>query len=388
MTTPPKPVVRYGDGSITVRGETTVQARWLDNGTHRAKTFRRDSIEEAMDAAEDHLRKIARDRRDGRYVSPSSLTVRHIVEEYAERGASRWSTNTQATYGLIIRKQIVPHLGNTKIVDLTPRTVQLWIDRLGKEKLSASLIENAKIVLSGACRDAVQMGIIPVNPTTGVRLPKRTTKRMPTWKPAEVQTMLAACGDDLQMRTFYILALTTGMRPGELRGLKWQDSDLAKKRLTCERTFTRDAKFRAVLGTTTKSGRDRVIALADETAKALTSWKTAQDARKQEYGKGWHNEGFVFDRGNGEFWHANTVEHKHARLQEKAKVTKIRLHDLRHTAATLMVEADVHPKVIADILGHSSIAITMDRYAHPGIEMQRKGINALGAVVKKGGAEE
>ena len=93
---------------------------------------------------------------------PSALTVRHIVAEYAERGASRWSTNTQATYGLIIKKQILPHLGTTKIVELTPRTVQLWIDRLGKEKLSASLIENAKIVLSGACRDAVQMGIIPL----------------------------------------------------------------------------------------------------------------------------------------------------------------------------------------------------------------------------------
>lgn len=374
--------VRYGEGSIIQRGETSVQARWLDNGKHRAKTFRADTLDAAWDVAEDFLRKIARDRRDGRYVSPSSLTVRHIVEEYAERGASRWSTNTQATYGLIIRKQIIPFLGNGRIIDLTPRAVQLWVDRLGKEKLSASLIENAKIVLSGACREAVQMGIIATNPTQGVRLPSRIIKRMPTWTPTEVRTMLAACEDDLLMRTLYVLALTTGMRPGELRALKWKDVDFPHQRLHCERTFTRDAQFRAVLGTKTKSGRDRVIAMADETIDALTRWKAAQDQRRTFYGKAWANEDFVFDRGNGEFLHANTVEHKHVRLQEVAGVTKIRLHDLRHTAATLMIEADVHPKIVSDILGHSSIAITMDRYAHPGVDLQRKAVTALGGFVR------
>lgn len=381
--TAPTRTVRYGDGFLTPRGPAKVQARWKDGTKTRGKTFDADTLEAAWDLAEDHLRKISRDKRDGRYTSPSDLTVAQILGEYRERGASRWSANTQATYKLLATKHIVPYIGKRKIVDVTPRVLQLWIDDLGKTGLSPAVIENAKIVVSGACREAVQMGVIPTNPAIGLRLPARKKSQMPTWTADEVRAVIAACGNDLWMRTYYTVALTTGMRPGELRALMWKDVDIEQARLHCRRSMTRDASFRAMVGDQTKSGRTRVIALPMETIAILQEMRKDQ-VRRQVAHANWQKADLIFDRGDGRFMALTTLERRHQLTIETAKVTRIRLHDLRHTAATLLLEADVHPKIVSDILGHSSIAITMDRYVHVSTDLQRTATEKLGNVLSAG----
>ncbi|HEU0164618.1 MAG TPA: tyrosine-type recombinase/integrase [Thermomicrobiales bacterium] len=386
--TKPSRTLRYGDGFLTQRGDATVQARWKDGPKMRAKTFRGETLEHAWEQAEDHLRQIARDRRDGRYTSPSDLTIKQLLEEYRDRGATRWSMNTQATYGQLVTTHIVPHLGSRRIIDLTPRMVQLWIDGLHKQGLSAAVIENAKIVLSGACREAVQMGIMRMNPTSGLRLPAKPKSRMPTWTSAEVYSVLTAISEiewrkpyvELWMRTFYTLAITTGMRPGELRALMWKDVDLEDGRLTCHRSMTRDPNFKTIVGEQTKGGRARVIAIPEETVAILKEYRRAQVTRRLG-AIGWFNTGIVLDRGNGNHIPLTTLENRHKQVIAHAGVTSIRLHDLRHTAATLLLEADAHPKIVSDLLGHSSIAITMDRYVHVSTDLQRSATNVLGSII-------
>lgn len=372
--------LRFGEGSVHVRGATKVQARWNDGAKTRARTFTADTVDEARDMAEDFLRAMARERRSGRYVSPSDLTVADILKEYQERGKQRWSTNTQATYGLLARRHIEPHIGKRRIIDLTPRILQLWIDTLAGTSLSPAVIENAKIVVSGACREAVQLGVIPVNPALGLRLPTRKKTEMPTWSGEDVRAVMTACEPDLWMRTFYTVALTTGMRPGELRALMWKDIDLDAARLQCRRSMTRDASFKAMVGDQTKSGRTRVIAIPGETVAALKAFQQVQRTRRVAH-IDWRATDIVFDGGNGAFVPLTTLENRHRAICSAANVERIRLHDLRHTAATLMIEADVHPKIISDILGHSSIAITMDRYAHVSTELQRTATAKLGDVL-------
>ncbi len=372
--------LRFGEGSVHVRSGTKVQARWNDGAKTRARTFTADTIDEARDMAEDFLRAMARERRSGRYVSPSDLTVTDILKEYQGRGKQRWSTNTQATYGLLARKHIEPHIGKRRIIDLTPRILQLWIDTLAGTSLSPAVIENAKIVVSGACREAVQLGVIPVNPALGLRLPTRKKVEMPTWSGEDVRAVMAACEPELWMRTFYTVALTTGMRPGELRALMWKDIDLEAARLQCRRSMTRDASFKAIVGDQTKSGRTRVIAIPGETVFALKAFQQAQRTRRVAH-IDWRATDIVFDGGNGAFVPLTTLENRHRAICAAANVERIRLHDLRHTSATLMIEADVHPKIISDILGHSSIAITMDRYAHVSTELQRTATAKLGDVL-------
>lgn len=379
MTTPTR-TVRYGDGYLTERGPTKVQARWKDGDKTRAKTFTAETLDAAWDAAEDHLRQIARDRRDGRYESPSDLTVTQLVKEYRDRGKSRWSTNTQATYRLLAEKHVLPYIGKRKVIDLTPRILQLWIDDLRKTDLSSAVIENAKIVLSGACREAVQMGVIPTNPALNLRLPARKKTQMATWSAQEVRDIIRACGEDLWMRTFYTVALTTGMRPGELRALMWRDIDFEETRVQCRRSMTRDASFRAMVGDQTKSGRTRVIAIPDETVSALKLLRDHQEQREKRHDQ-WQATGVVFDRGDGRFMPLTTLETRHDAIQTRAGVKRIRLHDLRHTFSTLALQQGANIKVISDILGHSSIAITMDTYVHTDVGMHRSVVNALGSLM-------
>lgn len=372
--------VRRGDGYITERatstGEMRYQARWQDVGAWRSKTFG------TRDEAEDHLRTVGRLRRSGRYVAESQLTVNEAVAAYLERGKKRWKTNTYATYSATHRIHIKPHLGKLRIVTITPLRVQHWVDTLAAKNLSAAVIENARVVLNGACKDAVRLGVIPSNPVTGAYLPARERHTYQVWSADNVRAVMHECSGDIRMRTYYAVALTTAMRPGEIRALKWSDINLDKGRLTVARTITRDERGRQVMGTTTKTGRSRTIALPASTVGALKSLRIWQ-AERRLAARRWGKEDLVFDRGDGNILPQKTVDRAHKRISADANVPIIRVHDLRHTAATLLLEAGTHVKVVADLLGHSSVSITLDTYSHPGESIQREATNVLGDILER-----
>jgi integrase len=374
---PPKQssrTIRRGDGFITARpqrdGSTRFQARWNDGSRWRARTF------PTQDEAEDHLRTIGRSKRSGRYTPESDATVGELVAEYIARGAHRWSTNTVATYRLLARQQISPHLGTVRIVDLTPRRVQTWLDRLTASGLSAAVIENARTVLGGACKEAVQLGVLQTNPVTGTRAPARSRTVKTTWTSDEVERVLQAVEDDPLYRAFYLVALTTAVRPGELRALKWGDVDFETGVVTCQRTMTRDAEYRHMVGTTTKTGRARSIAVPSETMEALKVQRRDQ-LQRQLAAPAWAAHDLIFDRGDGNPLAQQTVATHHRLICERAGVRRCRLHDLRHCAATMMMRNGVSPKIVADILGHASIATTLDIYSHVSVDMQRSAVEGL-----------
>lgn len=375
--------IRRGDGYMTERtradGTVVYQARWFDGTSWRAKTFA------TADDAEDHLRGIGRRKRGGRYAPETDLTVAELVAAYLDRGAHRWTANTVATYTLLAERQIGPHLGRVRVTELTPARVQRWLDDL-TGTLSASVIENARTVLSGAYREAVRLGMVAVSPVTDTRAPARPRTSKPTWTAEQAAAVLATVRDDPLYHALYRVALTTGVRPGELRALMWDDLDAARGVLTVRRSMTRTEHFRHVVGDETKTRRTRAIALPEPTLAALRVHRNDQ-RRRQLAAPAWAARPVIFDRGDGHPLAQQTLATHHRGVCDRAGVPRITMHALRHTFATIALGNGAHPKIVADILGHASVTITLDTYSHTNTDMQRSVIDGINRAIGEGDGE-
>lgn len=328
-----------------------------------------------------HLIGLASDKRLGRHIQAADMMVKDAVGRYLQRSMRRWTRNTAATYGQVARSHIYPHIGRERLGALSTSRVQDWIDLLVRKGLSASVIGNARIILSGACADLVRMGELARNPVTGVRLPARKRKEKLTWTTQDVGKVYKAARMYPQMETYYRVAITTGMRPGEIRALKWSDVDFDAGVIMCQRTVTRDEQFRQMVGENTKTGRSRTIAVPAATLDSLRQLRQAQRLIRMET-LHWKDTGLVFTRGDGNLLPQQTIATRHRMICAAAGVPRIRMHDTRHTAATLLLKAGVNPKIVSEILGHHSIAITLDVYSHVSVDMQRTATDLLGEIAE------
>ena len=177
--------------------------------------------------------------------------------------------------------------------------------------------------------------------------------------------------------TTWPLALTTGMRQGELLALRWQDVDLDNGALAVRRTLTRDRAGRVTIGEPKSASGRRSIALDSATVAALRRHKASQNARRLQWGEAWQDADLVFDRGDGALLYHGVARDSFRRAAKRLGLPPIRFHDQRHTAATLMLAGGVHPKIVQERLGHSTVAMTLDRYSHVSMDMQRDAAERL-----------
>ncbi len=376
--------VSWGEGSTeTVRyadGSTGEKARWHEyeggRRVSRTKTFRDLSGVTAKERAEDHLRAIGRSVRAGQYVPDSDMTIADLIGEYVKRGRRRWSSNTTASYQTLIDKWILPRLGKRKVVGLKPRVLQTFFDDLHEAGNGASQINNIRIILSGALNEAVVLEVIKQSPLAGIAIATKRQHKINPWTMDETRKVLDACKGDSATYAFYLVALTTGVRPGEIRALKWSDFDERRRTITVRRTMTRADNFTPIIGETTKTGEGRVIVIPQETVDALKALRVAQNTRRLAHGN-WLDLDLIFDRGNGNFLGATGVSLRHRRVCDAAGVRCIRQHDLRHTYATLELEGGTSIKIVSERLGHRKVQITMDMYMHVSEDLQRATADAF-----------
>lgn len=371
--------LRHGEGTITPRlnkdGTTVYEVRWRepqDDGTirRRAKTYR------TSDDAEDALRDIARAKRDGRFTPSPRQTVQQVVDAWMERGKAKWKASTYATYQQRAKRHVYPRLGGQIIESLTTPQLQGWVDSLRRSGLDASTIEGAVQVLVRSLNEAVRIGLLPHNPASGLSRPPVKIKQIPTWTTDEVRHFMDAIGGDPFWRALYLFALNTGARPGEVRAVQWQDVDRHRGLVRIRRTMTKDAEGRVVIGDTTKTGRHRAVALPRIVFDALATWRDAQMRRRDDASE-WHDLDLIFDRGDGLYLPLTTWQHHHERFTRMAGVRHITPHQLRHTNATLDLEAGISPKIVAERLGHRNIQTTLDRYSHVSIDLQQSAAEAF-----------
>jgi integrase len=287
---------------------------------------------------------------------------------------------TACRYGQVIERHLTPGLGGLKLTKLGPAHLAgFYADRI-TAGLSPTTVNNQHMILHRALDQAVRWRLIPTNPCDAVEPPRRSRLEITTWTASQARTFLTATVDH-PLGTLYRLALLTGMRRGELLALRWQDVDLERGSLAVRRTLTRDRHDKWQMGEPkTASGR-RSIALPPSCGAALKRHHSTQKARKLRHRDIWQDHDLTFERGDGVAFHPNVAYETLQRLAVALALPTIRFHDLRHTAATLMLAEGVHPKIVQERLGHASITITLDLYSHVTMSMQREAADALDAAL-------
>jgi integrase len=315
-------------------------------------------------------------------------TVASYVDEWLAGRRAALRLSTWASYRDVLEGRVVPRLGALRLDRLTAKHVTglaVDLDQHGGRDarrgpgLSPRSVRYTLTVFTRALDDAVKRGLIPRNPAEHVDRPRVADKEMQWWSVEEARAFLNNTGDD-RLSALWTLLLTTGLRRGEALGLKWGDIDFDAGRLAVRRTLVSVGYEIRWSEPKTQSSR-RVVALDAGTVTALRTHRARQNEERLAIGSGYLDGDIVFADVAGEPLHPDGVTQRFDRLVRNAGLRRIRLHDLRHTAATLMLEKGVPLKAVAERLGHSSIRTTSDLYQHVSETMQEDAAAKLGAAL-------
>jgi integrase len=316
------------------------------------------------------------DRESGLVFDDKGLTVEEYLDRWLKDSVRDTVRNTTyERYKELIGLHIAPALGR-KLKALTPAHVQgFYRDRLDRN-LSAATVQKMHVVLHKALDQAVRWSLVSRNVTDAVKAPRPTPTEIRPLDQKQAKALLeAARGEPFE--ALYVLAVTTGMRQGELLGLKWEDVDLENGLVWVRRTLTR-SEAHLVLGEPKTRKSRRTVRLTDAAVKALRVHLRRQLDEVERLGDLYEDRGLVFATQSGTLLHPSNLRNRSfAPLLKKAALPTIRFHDLRHTCATLLLGRNVNPKVVSEMLGHATIAITLDTYSHVLPDMQDHATRAL-----------
>ena len=243
-----------------------------------------------------------------------------------------------------------------------PHVAGLIADLQGAGR-GAVTIKRIHATLSSALADAVQDGLLGENAAAGARLPRIEKNRIKVWEPADAGRFLDAATEH-RLGALFEVAILSGMRRGELCGLRWQDVDLAARRLVVRVQLVQVGK-EVVEGTIkTDAGQDRVVALSDRAVAALLTWQFQQGQEREEWGDAYQDSGRVFTYENGRQLRPGYPSKLFELMVEKLGLPHMRFHDLRHFHASLMLASGQDMAIVSKSMGHSNSQITRDLYAH------------------------
>jgi integrase len=368
---------RNGEGTISANEDGTWRgAVTLADG--QRKQFRAKTEEEARRK----LTRLNRERDQGVLMkSDERLTVAAFLTDWLARSKARVRASTHKRYGEQLA-HIIKALGRVRLVKLTPAQIEGVHARLLASGLSGTSVAHINTVLNGAMKDAVRKRILAIYPCEAVTAPRAPTEEIhPLDGEAATAFLLAARGE--RFEALFILALRTGMRRGELCALKWQDVNMERGTLLVR------ASLRAMKGggyeftpPKTKAGR-RTIALKPAVVEALKSHRARQNEERLFLGPAWQENGLVFPSTIGTPQDPQNLSRiAFKRVLDKAGLPReTRFHDLRHTCATLLLSHGTDAKTVSDLLGHSTIAITLNTYGHVLPNMRERAADMMDAIL-------
>ena len=321
--------------------------------------------------AEEELAKALTALSSGTYVEPRKILLRdYLLGEWLPAIRATVRATTFLSYEQHVTSHVIPLLGSVPLQQLTGGMLNLFYARLlageggGKTRpLSPSTVRRVHATLHRALKDATRWNRLARNPTDAADPPRNAgPPQMQVWNETELKRFLTSEVGSRLYPLWLVLA-TTGMRRGEVLGLTWEDAALAAGRLWVRKT--RVMTGYEVLPSTPKTRRGRRLLYLDPaTIAALTSWRLRQKKEHLALGKAWNESVVVFTEEEGEPYHPERVSTLFTQAAKRAHLRPIRLHDLRHSYATLALSAGVHPKVVSERLGHANIGITLDVYSH------------------------
>ena len=324
------------------------------------------------------------------FVAPTKASMKEYLKgEWLPAAKSTIRESTYNSYVQHVDCHVVPFIGTVKLQKVTGATLNGLYARLaesgrknGKSGLSPATIHHVHACLHRAFRDAVKWGQLARNPADTADPPhQRGTERreMKTWSAEQLGAFLKAMADDRLHDLWHVLAMT-GMRRGEALGLRWEDVDFEAARLSVRRALIPSGREVVVSEPKTARGR-RSIALDPETVAVLKTQAAHQLSEQADWDDRWVDSGYVFTAEDGQHLSPEAVTRWFRQAVRNSMLPKIRLHDLRHTHATLALQAGVHPKVVSERLGHATVSITLDTYSHAIPAMQEEAAALIAGLV-------
>lgn len=347
------------------------------SGKYKTKWY---TVQGSKRDAEKRLSELLHQLDTGSYIQPGKITVSEYLNRWlAEYAKANLSPRTSEGYEHIIRRYVIPSLGGHILTALRPEHLQHFYTENMTAGLSAQTVRHHHMLLHKALDTAVEWGLLTRNIADAVRPPRAQRVEMQTWNENEMLKFLRAAKDTQYYELFY-LALFTGMRRSELLALRWQDMDFLLGQVYVNRSLHVLKGSKVVFRQPkTASGR-RSIALPPSALLILTEYRDKKEGEALLLGNPLAEHELVFNNIDKPLL-PSTVTHAWQKVVKRAGVKSIRLHDARHTHASLMLKGGIHPKVVQERLGHSSIQITLDTYSHVAPGLQAAAANRFDEVV-------
>lgn len=348
----------HGEGTIGRRENGTWYARIsLGDGTRKSiygKT--RGEVQAKLRAAQ-------RAREDGLNLSAKRQTVATYLDDWLENTARpSLRSSTHASYESYIRVHIKPAIGRHQLSALTPQHVQAFLNSRAAAGLSPSTVAKIRAVLRKALGQALKWGPVTRNAAALTDPPRVVTTPVQPLSLEQARRLMDAARDD-RLGPLFTVAIATGLRPGELYGLRWTDVDLERGVLRVSHAMQRVGGKMALVEPKTVRSR-RTINLPAIALDAIRLERVRQNERRLFHGPDWQDWGLIFSSTIGTPHNASNVIHHFHKLLERAGLPRQRVYDLRHCMASLLLAAGEHPRVMMEVMGHSQIALTMNTYSH------------------------
>lgn len=317
--------------------------------------------------------------RKGQYVEPSRMLFRDYLQEWIKTKRNL-GEQTQELYDSYLRTHIMPLLGHIPLAKLTAHDIEMFLNALHDKGLAAGTVKRIFSVVNAALNAAETKELIAKNAANKVEKPQVSRRReLVVWDPAYVSVFLEQTKQASRYWIAIYLAVMTGMRQGEILGLRWSDIDFEKRTLIIQQTVNRHGEIKQ--GGKTKQSM-RSVALSPETIEVLQEHRKLIMMERAALGSAYEDHGLVVCTQFGAPVKQRTLQKVWTSFLKKTGAPQITFHDLRHTHASLLIKQGVHIKVISERLGHSSVSITMDTYGHLMPNMQEDAAIGLDRLMK------
>ena len=352
-------------GSIRQRSKGSWELRY--DGPRKTGGRRR-YVSETVRGTKRDAERVLRDRlaalEAGAHVPKTRETVAEFMSTWMQNyAATNTLPSTRYGYQGYINRYIVPTIGHISIQKLTAADIQALYGELAQLGKSPTTIVQLHRIIHKALAEGVRWGILTRNVADATTPPRLQKQELRVWDMRTTVEFLQAIRGT-RYGNLYSLAALTGMRRSELCGLKWEDVDLVNKRLRVLRSLQRIPGTGIQQGPTKTQGSRRSIRLSDAAVTVLHGIRGRQLTQEIEAGDDWQDTGLVFTGDIGQPLSPDVVSRQFSRLVKKAGLPHLTLHGLRHGLASLLLSANINPKVVSELLGHSNIGITMDTYSH------------------------
>lgn len=340
--------------------------------------------------AELSANKIAIEIENDTYVEEKDIFFKDFIIDYLQLIAQpSVRASTFNGYKKVVEKRLITKFGNLKLKGFSPIMISKYYKELLDEGLTEEYVQYIHSILKSAAQTAVDWKYLKNNFMITVKAPKRVKKKVETWSIDECNLFLNRMREQKDhIFMLYCLAIYTGMRRGEILGLRWKDIDFERSRIYVEQSLYYISGEGLVLQQPKTTNGKRNISITEEIIEELKSYRVKKQEQLLKVGMKLTDEHFVVSAYGGEPVNPNTIHKQFLYDTKLAGLKRIRFHDLRHTHATIMLEIGESPKVVSERLGHANVSITLDKYSHVTPNLQTESAENFAKALRKTSSEQ